>query len=151
MILVDTNLLLRLIEPGQAQRAVAVEAIEHLDDLGHRLIVVPQVIYEFWSVGTRPIDRNGLGMSTEELVSRLEGLMSNLTLFRDERTIFEFWQQLVIDHDVKGKQVHDARLVAAMLRHAVSHLLTFNAADFARYSEITVVEPDAVGALGPAE
>ena len=70
---------------------------------------------------------------------------------RDERSVFEFWQELVTQHSVKGKQVHDARLVAAMLRHGISHLLTFNVAHFARYSEITVIEPHLTAALPAAE
>ena len=37
--------------------------------------------------------------------------------------------------------VHDARLVAAMLVHKLTHILTFNSDDFRRYSEIIVVNP----------
>jgi hypothetical protein len=37
--------------------------------------------------------------------------------------------------------VHDARLVAAMHVHGVTHLLTLNVRDFARYPGITVVHP----------
>lgn len=40
-----------------------------------------------------------------------------------------------------GVNVHDARLVAAMLSHKLTHILTFNAKDFRRYSEIEVVTP----------
>ncbi len=40
--------------------------------------------------------------------------------------------------------VHDARLVAAMLVHGLSHILTFNTTEFARYSEITAVHPTAI-------
>ncbi len=127
------------------------QAIGSLRGLGHRLIVVPQVVYEFWSVGTRPRDVNGLGMSAGEVKTKLDGLMPIFKLFLDERTIFDFWQQLVVDHDVKGKQVHDARLVAAMMRHGISHLLTFSASDFARYSEIAVIEPHRAGELEAAQ
>jgi len=42
---------------------------------------------------------------------------------------------------VTGKRAHDARLVAAMLRHRISQLLTINATDFTRYTGIAVVEP----------
>jgi predicted nucleic acid-binding protein len=42
---------------------------------------------------------------------------------------------------VSGRQVHDARLVAAMKVHNVTHLLTFNTDDFKRFSEIMVVNP----------
>ena len=45
---------------------------------------------------------------------------------------------------------HDARLVAAMVRHSISHLLTFNEQDFARYNEIAVIVPSAAAAFPPA-
>jgi predicted nucleic acid-binding protein len=48
---------------------------------------------------------------------------------------------LVSKHEVKGKEVHDARIVAAMLAHRVTHLLTFNTADFKRYTEIAAINP----------
>jgi hypothetical protein len=40
-----------------------------------------------------------------------------------------------------GKNAHDARFVAAMMAHGLTHLLTFNPQDFRRYSGITVVTP----------
>jgi hypothetical protein len=80
----------------------------------------------------------------------LDHLLSMFVLVRDERKVFDFWEQLVSNHDVKGKQVHDARIVAAMMRHAVSHLLTFNIADFARYAEITAIDPQKVSELRSA-
>lgn len=43
-----------------------------------------------------------------------------------------------------GKKVHDARLVAAMITHQITHLLTFNIDDFKRFSEIVVVDPRSV-------
>ena len=41
---------------------------------------------------------------------------------------------------MKGKEAHDARIVAAMLAHRVSNLLTFNMGDFKRYTQITSVD-----------
>jgi hypothetical protein len=69
------------------------------------------------------------------------------TLLRDERSIFDRWEQLVTDFHVAGKAAHDARLVAAMQRHGLSYLLTFNAADFKRYSTIRLLQPEVVAAL----
>jgi hypothetical protein len=40
-----------------------------------------------------------------------------------------------------GVEVHDARLVAAMLVHAIPNLLTFNLADFKRFKQVRVVSP----------
>jgi predicted nucleic acid-binding protein len=63
---------------------------------------------------------------------------------QDERAIFPKWKELVARYDVKGKPAHDARLVAAMLRHGLSHLLTFNDADYKRFPAITVIPPGAL-------
>jgi predicted nucleic acid-binding protein len=47
---------------------------------------------------------------------------------------------LVRQHDVMGKSAHDARLVAAMRRHDLQHLLTFNVTDFQRYGGIELLD-----------
>lgn len=49
-------------------------------------------------------------------------------------------------YGVSGVQVHDARLVAALLANGLTHILTFNASDFARYAPtgIVGVEPSSV-------
>jgi len=51
---------------------------------------------------------------------------------------------LVKTHDIKGKKVHDARLVATMHAHGVTFLLTFNTDDFKGYPNITLLHPDDV-------
>lgn len=53
------------------------------------------------------------------------------------------WRRLVVQHNVPGVKVHDARLVAAMNVHNVPRILTFNAGDFLRYG-IEVIEPQSL-------
>ena len=143
LILVDTNVLLRVVEPRHAQHAEAVGAIRANRPVGHELCLVPQIHYEFWAVATRPIAQNGLGMTTTEAEAELERLGPPLfRLLRDERAIYEPWRELVGKHRVQGKQAHDARLVAAMRRHSLTHLLTFNVADFQRYPGIVLLDPN---------
>lgn len=49
--------------------------------------------------------------------------------------------RLVAAYDVKGNSAHDARIVASMKVHNVSHVLTFNGPDFTRFPAITVLSP----------
>ena len=144
IILLDTNVLLRVADRQSKHHSVAFGAISELRHQGHELRTVPQNVYEFWVVATRPLDRNGLGLTAEETASRLDEFRRLVPLMRDERGVFTAWQTLVVQHGVIGKNAHDARLVAAMLRHGLNHLLTFNRQDFARYSEVTVWTPDEV-------
>src|SRR3954471_6267808 len=53
-------------------------------------------------------------------------------------TNYGVWEQLVTGTPVVGKNGHDARLVAAMTVHGLTHLLTFNAQDFRQFPGITV-------------
>jgi hypothetical protein len=92
-------------------------------------------------VGTRPEASNGLGFASGQMETYLQSFAELFPLLKDERAVIDRWQTLVIQYDVKGKQAHDTRIVAAMLRHGLDRLLTFNTADFERYSEITVLTP----------
>ena len=141
MILVDTNVWVRTLRPSDPQHVEAVEAITSLRVAGHQLASVPQVLYELWSVSTRPITNNGLGFDTEQTLEDQRHILESTELCDDDGGVFDAWKDTVAAYKVVGKQAHDARLVAAMIRHGVTHLLTFNGQDFARFREITVLAP----------
>ncbi len=122
----------------------AVNAINTLRSQGEQLHSVPQNLIEFWSVYTRPIERNGLGRTLTEAQAEINRLKTLFPLLLDTSAIYEEWERLVVVYAVRGVNVHDARLVAAMLVHGLTHILTFNISDFARYSEITAVHPTAI-------
>ena len=145
-ILLDTNVLLRLEDLDHAQHSLARSAIDVLVANGHILVLVPQVLYEGWVVATRPADVNGLGLDAVRADQMTSEWMDIFTLLSDERRIFRFWRELVSRYEVQGKNAHDARLVAAMLRHGVAEILTFNSADFARFSEIRAFSPKEIAA-----
>ncbi|MBO1049114.1 MAG: hypothetical protein HEQ10_15880 [Dolichospermum sp. DEX182a] len=73
-----------------------------------------------------------------------EKLKKIFILELDTPQIFTEWESLVIKYQVMGKQVHDARLVAAMVAHNITYLLTFNVEDFKRFSDIVVVNPRSI-------
>lgn len=140
-ILIDTNVLLRSAEPGHVHFQCSVDAMDVLRSRGHELILVPQILSEYWSVATRPLANNGLGLSPAEAAVELATIRRLFRLFLDERGIYSAWSELVVSHAVRGKQAHDARLAAAVQRHSISHLLTFNTVDFLRYQFLTAVSP----------
>jgi len=145
-ILADTNIVARLAQPAHAHHRAALAATEILLARNDDPCVVPQVLYEFWVIATKPTSANGLAMPVTQARTEIEKAKLVFTLLRDERAIFDQWERLVAQHDVKGKNAHDARLVAAMNRHGLTHLLTFNSQDFVRYPGITVLTPEQVAA-----
>jgi predicted nucleic acid-binding protein len=144
-ILLDTNVVGRLSQPEHELYPIAVAAVDRLIGAGHELRVVPQVLYEFWAIATRTLAENGLGFSIQQTQWELARIKLIFPPLHDDRGILEAWESLVVAHAVRGKNTHDARLVAAMQHHAVTQLLTFDASDFARYPMITVIDPRVVG------
>ncbi len=139
--LLDTNILLRLAKRDDPEHAAIKTAVERLIEKGADLCYVPQNIVEFWNVFTRPKERNGFGLTVAEAEREVSLLERQLTLLPDNQHVHIEWRRLVVAHSVSGAKVYDARLVAAMRVHLVTHLLTLNTNDFARYSDITTVHP----------
>jgi predicted nucleic acid-binding protein len=119
----------------------ATTAISILLKRGEELYITPQNLIEFWNVCTRPKNKNGLGYSITETREEVAKLKTMFPLLLDTSAIYPEWERLVSTYEVKGVNVHDARLVAAMLIHGLTHILTFNIEDFRRYVEITPVNP----------
>ena len=143
-ILVDTNILTRIADTSSPHHAAAVQSVRLLLTAGETLVGVPQILYEFWAVATRPAGApNGLGMTTAEAKVESDLLRKTFTFFPDTPEVFEEWERLVVQYDAKGKSAHDARLVAAMNVHRIPRILTFNGSDFARYP-IIVLDPSSV-------
>lgn len=139
--LVDTNILTRLAEPGHTMHQPALDAVKRLILQGHRLHIVPQNLYEFWVVCTRPTSVNGLGKTAPEAMAELTSIKSLFLLAEDTPAIFIAWESLVTSVPVLGKNAHDARLVAAMTVHGLNHLLTFNVKDFQSYAGVIATTP----------
>ena len=139
--LLDTSTLLRTLQPSHPQRETARIAIKALTARGRDLHIVPQNLVELWVVATRPVAKNGLGLSTTEAAAELMRLKSMFSLLPDTPAIHPVWESLVIQYRVSGKPAHDARLVAAMHVHGLTTILTFDRTGFSRYAGIEVLHP----------
>lgn len=143
-VLVDTNVLLRTADVDHQQHATCRRSLELLAGAAAEICIVPQVLYEFWVVATRPIDVNGFGMSHTQAAQSLQLLMHTYSFYGNDAGVFDLWRALVTNHAVLGKSAHDVRLVASMLSHGITHILTLNSRDFSRFKQIDVRVPDDV-------
>jgi predicted nucleic acid-binding protein len=142
--LVDSNVLLRWVRPEHSDYHVTVSAMDALLRQDAILCYTSQNVAEFWNTCTRPVDRNGFGLSPQGADSKARSFEVRLRLLPDSLAVHEEWRRLLVTYGVSGAQVHDARLVAAMRVHEIKHILTFNDKDFARYTDIEVVNPRGV-------
>ena len=89
--------------------------------------------------------QNGLGMSpvsAAKEVDRIKGLFRTLP---EVPEIYPVWESLVRQYAISGKPAHDARLVAAMLVHGLTSIITFDKHGFSRFPFIEVVHPGEPG------
>ena len=144
--LLDTNILLRLIEKTSPQHKTVLQALTQIATKNDSSFIVMQSITELWAVATRPITANGLGYTTARVRTEVDGLLQRFDLLPENELIFEVWLELVTVYSVQGKPTHDARLVAAMMTHGIENILTINTADFKRFTQVKAVHPLEVSA-----
>lgn len=79
--LLDTNILLRLIELNHPQHKQASEALKKLKNQNAEFYILLQNISEFWNVCTRLKVKNGLGLSIAETDLHLKRFKRFLNFF----------------------------------------------------------------------
>lgn len=150
--LIDTNIFVRIAHKNDPDRAIALDAVNHLEVSGEDLCYTTQILAEFWNVCTRPAtSRGGLGLSLQETERKTKVIERFFRLLPENLAIHQEWRRLISAHAVSGVQVYDARLVAVMNVYGISRILTFNGADFKRFSGITVIDPKSAVSQPPSE
>ena len=139
--ILDSNILLRMVQVSHSMHVEATQATTALLRRGETIHIIPQCFYEFWSVATREVQFNGLGLSITDAQAELARLKTIFSFLSDSPAIYPEWERLVTQYSVKGRDSHDTRIVAAMNVHRITHLLTFNKDDFKRFPSITVLLP----------
>lgn len=139
--LLDTNILLRLVDKNHPHHQEAKEAIRTLRQENDMFYVLLQNISEFWNVCTRPTQNNGFGLSIAKTDSHLKRFERFFTILPDTKDVYKNRREPVIIHSVLGIQVHDAKIAAAMKAHSIENLLTFNTKDFKRFTDIKAFAP----------
>jgi predicted nucleic acid-binding protein len=140
-VFVDTNVLLRSVQPSHPMHDPAVRSVAALIRSGEPVVITPQIVAEFWNVATRPVEHNGLGWSHQQAFDEVVRIEEFLSLVIESTDVYTEWKRLVVVYGVTGVQAHDARLVAAMKVYNIHRILTFNTQDFVRYKEIEAIPP----------
>jgi predicted nucleic acid-binding protein len=132
----DTNVLLTATDTGRKEYAKAREALDEWPARGTTLYTTGQILREYLSVATRPVERNGLGLSQADSVANARAFCGRLRLLDENEKVNTRLLALLDDVACRGKQVHDANIVATMLVHGVDTLVTLNVDDFVRFEKL---------------
>ena len=80
------------------------------------------------------IEVNGLGLSTEDALTNVTAFRGRMRLLEDGESVWDRLRALVAAHECRGKQIHDANVVACALTSGVTKLVTANVGDFRRFA-----------------
>jgi len=149
-LLIATNILPRISRRDYPDHRLVDAALTRLRSTGTNLYYTHQNISEFWNVATRPVNRNGFGLSVADVELETRAIEREMILLPDSAAVYQEWRRLVFAHSVSVVQVHDARLAAAIKVHAVSLLLTLNPDDFRRHGHVIPIHPRQLSQEGVA-
>lgn len=143
--ILDANMLLRLADTTHPHHDLAQNAIKALRATGAQVRTFPQTLFEFWTVATRAVAQNGLGLTVVEADNLVDYFVRLFWPIPDDPAMLNCWRRLVVRYGVVGKNGRDARYIASMQAHGLTHILTFDS-DFNRYTpeSIAVVHPGSV-------
>lgn len=142
--LADTNVISRRILPNDPHHAQVKQAITRIKRDGGTVYITPQVMIEFRAVATRPLDSNGFGMTAESADAQALRIARIFPMLPDRDGIYQEWVKLVRTYKIIGLRVYDARLVAVMMVHNISNILTLNPKDYRPFAGIKVIQPGEV-------
>jgi predicted nucleic acid-binding protein len=120
---VDTNVLVYSTVAGNAWHLPARQWLSGLQKAGVRLCLTTQILREYLVVLTRGaiFERT---FSTDQVLAQVEAFLPAFAILDEPVAASESLQTLVRRYGVRGKQVHDANMVAVMLAHGIRRLAT---------------------------
>ncbi len=132
-VFVDTNILIYAKTSLSPFHAAAVGKLQSLAAAGSDLWVSRQTFREYLAVMSRPgVLTAPITMAT--LVSDIRSFESQFLTAEDGPLVTTQLLALLGAVVCQGKQIHDANIVATMLVHQVTSLLTHNVSDFTRFT-----------------
>ena len=137
LVVVDTNVLLTATDRSRAAHAAATAFLNNDE---RRLALTPQIVREYLVVSTRPAEVNGFGLSEADAVANMRQFLDDMDLLSEDVVTTAGLMDLIGDHAVVGKQIHDANVVAVALAHRASAIVSDNVGHFARFAELIAIE-----------
>jgi len=133
-VMLDTNVLLAATDETRAEHRDALTVLNDWAAVRTDLCTSGQILREYLAVATRPAKKNGLGLDLADALGNVRAIRERTTLLAEDSKVADRLLGLLADIECKGRQVHDANVVATMLVHGIGTVVTMNPEDFARFA-----------------
>lgn len=139
---VDTNVLLRAFHSTFPEHQRVRAMVDQLLGEDCELWISRQVIREYLVQMTHP-NTFAPPLAIEQVIRQLAQIETLFRIADDTPDVTAHLLALLQTYHTRGKQIHDANVVATMLANSIDTLLTLNLADFQRFEDrITILTPD---------
>lgn len=132
-VMLDTSVLIAATDEGRAEHRDALTVVNDWAAGPTELCMSGQILREYLTVATRPAEKNGLGLNLQDALGNASAIRERTTLLAEDAKVADRLLSLLTDVECRGKQVHDANVVATMLVHGVRAVVTMNLEDFGRF------------------
>lgn len=129
----DTNVLVYAASLRAPLHQRAAEEIRRRYESRQDLWISRQVLREYLATLSRPQTYSN-PKPIRDLVGDVRYFLSRFPVADEGPAVTEKLLELIEQTNTSGKQIHDANIVATMLAHGITELLTNNPGDFGRYS-----------------
>lgn len=140
LLFLDTNILLTATDESRVHHELARDVITLQQRIGLHLGISGQIIREYLVVATRDAEVNGLGMEPADAIKNVQAFNERLLFFDETEAGSIRLRHLTNSYRLIGTRIHDANVVATMLSHGISKIVTESRADFSVFSEVETID-----------
>jgi predicted nucleic acid-binding protein len=139
---VDANVLVYAMDVDATQHAASRALVEAARNPAITLLVISQILCEFYSIVTNP-RRVTVARTPEEALDVIGVFLAlpGMRVLPMPAGTVSRWMDLVRRHPVKGGEVFDLQLVATLQANNIDRIYTFNKGDFEAFPELHVLTP----------
>lgn len=137
---VDTNVLIYSTVVQSPFHSSAMQRLKDLSSATVPLWVSRQILREYLAGITRP-GSHTTPISATQACADVITFERRFLIAEDGPSVTSQLLKLLASIPCAGKQVHDANIVATMLAHGVTTLLTHNVVDFQRFGSLITIMP----------
>ncbi len=87
-------------------------------------------------------------LTAQEIADDIKKWEKSFSVIDETKDITDNLRILLVKYDLKGKKIHDANIVASMIKFSVPLLFTLNVRDFQAFEEIQILELKSEGDPG---
>ncbi len=139
-VFVDTNILIySTFEDFEPEKHLqCVDTLNRLLQAETILFVSSQILREYFAITTnKNIFKKPL--TYKQAAAKMKEFMATFTLVYEKESTIHVLIALIGKYAILQQKIHDMNIVATMLDNNITHLLTYNAKDFRKISEIKLL------------